>query len=82
MNGAIPAPRQASQATALDALRDWQGFRRVYCRRYDVCLDVAHRNRWQSFMCRACDVQDEISREERAKEEFAILRGLSSAVRW
>jgi hypothetical protein len=39
--------------------------RRLFCRRYDACLTHAWARGWRGFDCRDCDVDDEISADER-----------------
>jgi hypothetical protein len=39
--------------------------RRIWCRRYDGCLTHAWARGWRGFDCAACEVDDEISADER-----------------
>lgn len=42
--------------------------RRVWCRRYQRCLEWASSHGWQGFACRACTVRDEVTEGERLLE--------------
>lgn len=45
--------------------------RKLFCKRYDECLDHADRERWPSFTCRECRVEELIQwTPEEAEQEF------------
>jgi hypothetical protein len=45
--------------------------RRVFCQRYDDCLDEACRRNWRSFSCANCPVREDVPLEERKAEAMA-----------
>jgi hypothetical protein len=48
--------------------------RRIWCRKYDGCLTHAWARGWRGFECGGCDVDDEISADERLVEAARIKR--------
>lgn len=87
--GARPEPSTPHDAALEIAAGSWdeplgRSFRRIYCRHYDRCLahvaGVGKRagcTDWQGFTCRACPVVDELTREERARQDHRIAAALS-----
>ena len=43
------------------------------CRFYETCLDVAIKNKWDSFTCKACKAYDPYSRLEMIKKSRGLL---------
>lgn len=48
--------------------------RRLWCRKYDRCLNFAVARGWSGFDCGGCDVRDEVSEDERLLDIAGVRR--------
>ena len=55
----------APQPFSLISVEETDAERRVWCRRYDRCLSHAAVQLWDGWTCAQCDVDDEMSLEEK-----------------
>jgi hypothetical protein len=72
---AVPAPKECSVIVSPDHS---PSVRKLTCRRYNSCLEVAVDRDWLGFSCEDCKVQDLMSREEERLEIDGLAGLLSS----
>ena len=72
---AIATPKECSLIVSPDQS---PAVRRLTCRRYNACLEVAVQRDWLGFSCSDCKVEDLMSREEQRLEIDGLAGLLSS----
>jgi hypothetical protein len=72
---AIPTPKECSLIASPDQS---PSVRRLTCRRYNACLEIAVERDWLGFSCEDCKVQDLMTREEERLEIDGLAGLLSS----
>jgi hypothetical protein len=72
---ALPSPKECSLIASPDHS---PAVRRLTCRRYNACLEVAVERDWVGFSCEDCKVQDLMTREEERLEIDGLAGLLSS----
>ena len=75
MNGAahtIARPHPIPHGRIEDA-DEAPSIRRLHCRSYDTCLDIADRAGWSGFACRGCDAFEERTAEERIWDAHRLI---------
>jgi hypothetical protein len=55
--------------------------RRFTCRYYDACLDHAYRQKWGSFSCGGCDVQEPVTRLQERSDMVGLAGVLEEVFR-
>ena len=58
---------------AIDESQEASGIRRLHCRSYDDCLDVACARRWPGFTCAGCDAFVPRTVEERIWDAHKLI---------
>ena len=71
MSDRVPNPRP--HATIEDPA-DVPEVRRLHCRSYNTCLDLADARRWVGFACTGCAAFEPQTPEQEATDHLALLR--------
>lgn len=70
----IPNPKESNPTEANKALKnDFSSYRKIYCSKYNDCLDHALALRWKGFTCNECCVDNPISRDQFKSDIISLL---------
>lgn len=72
----FPAPVECAPITLADTTAP---SRRLHCRRYRQCLNIADERGWGNFSCACCPIDEPLSREELARDQGRLIECLAAA---
>jgi hypothetical protein len=69
----VPNPKQSTVTEAIKALVKGKDIKKIYCAKYDQCLDYAVAFKWKGFKCTECKVDERMREEQEISDSKALI---------